>query len=364
MPEVKLAIARTHQHAGDWGAAAADYDRWVTEHPEHPSLARAEFDRAWARYQAGNESAAFQLFTNYMTQFPKHTLTRSAQHWIADYHFRHEKFDLADLNYQQIFLNTNWASSDLNYHARLMAGRSAFFRQGYNDARNYFTNLINDPKCPEAIRPEAYFELGNTIMSDKSAVATDALERYREAIVAFGKIPQLYAQSPFAPLAWGQIGNCHLQLATPDPSQFDRANEAYSNVLSSPLADVDARGNAEFGLATVFEKRAIRATGAEKTALQDEALRRFLALFEGAHLRDGETADPSLLKEAALAAARLAEEQGRWEVAASVYRRLIDTLPPMRTIADARLRRVQQMLAQLNADRLNVGLPNGEQRNR
>jgi hypothetical protein len=125
-------------------------------------------------------------------------------------------------------------------------------------------------------------------------------------------------------------------------------------VQSSPLADVDARGNAEFGLATVFEKRAARATGAEKATLQDEALRRFLALFEGAHLREGERVDPALLKEAALAAARLAEEQGRWPVAASVYRRLIDVLPPVRAIAEARLQRVQQMLDQLTADRLNV----------
>ena len=360
VPEVKLAVARTYQHAGDWAAAAAEYDQWVTNYAGHASVARAEFDRAWARYQSGNETNAFQLFTNYVARFPKETLTRSAQHWIADYYFRQEKFDLADLNYQQIFLNTNWATSDLNYHARLMAGRAAYFRQGYNDARNYLTNLIKDPKCPTNMVPEAYFELGNTIMSEKGSTATDALERYREAIVAYEKIPQLYPQSPFVPLAWGQIGNCHLQLATADPSQFDRAFEAYTNVLSSPLADVDARGSAEFGLATVFEKRAARATGAEKATLQNEALRRFLALFEGAHLREGERVDPALLKEAALAAARLAEEQGRWQVAASVYRRLIDVLPPVRAIAEARLQRVQQMLDQLTADRLNVEPVNAE----
>jgi TolA-binding protein len=360
VPEAKLAVARTYQYAGDWAAAAAEYDQWVTNYSGHASLARAEFDRAWARYQSGNETNAFQLFTNYLAQFPKHALTRSAQHWIADYYFRQEKFDLAEMNYQQIFLNTNWVTSDLNYHARLMAGRAAYFRQGYNDARNYLTNLLMDAKCPSNMVPEVYFELGNTIMSEKGSTATDALERYGQAIVAFHKIPQLFPQSPFAPLAWGQIGNCHLQLATADPAQFERAFEAYTNVLSSPLADVDARGNAEFGLATVFEKRAARATGPEKETLQDEALRRFLALFEGAHLREGERVDPALLKEGALAAARLAEEQGRWQVAASVYRRLIDVLPPVRAIAEARLQRVQQMLDQLTADRLNVESRNAE----
>ena len=57
------------------------------------------------------------------------------------------------------------------------------------------------------------------------------------------------------------------------------------------------------------------------------------------------------------------QEQGRWEVAANVYRRLIEVLPPMRAIAESRLQRVQQMLAQLNADRLNAEQSNAEQRN-
>jgi tetratricopeptide (TPR) repeat protein len=227
-----------------------------------------------------------------------------------------------------------------------MAGRAAYFRQGYNDARNYFTNLITDPRCPPAMLPETYFELGNTIMSEKGSGAADGLDRYREAIVAFGKIPRLFPESPFAPLAWGQIGNCHLQLATVDPAQFERALEAYTNVLSSAMADANARGNAEIGVATVFEKRAAGAAGAEKQQLHDEALRRYFYVFEGRHLREGETADPALVREAGLAAARLAEEQGRWEVAANVYGRLMGLLPPMRVIAEARLQRVQQILGQ------------------
>jgi TolA-binding protein len=346
IPEVRLAFARTYQHEGNWPAAVAEYDRWVTNYAGHPSLSRAEFDRAWARYLAGNETEAFQLFTNYVVRFPKNSLARWAQHWIADSYFRQEKYDLAELKYQEIFLNTNWANSDLNYHARLMAGRTAFFRQGYNDARNYFTNLLMDPHCPPALKPEAYFELGNTIMSEKASGATNALDRYREAIVAFVKIPQFFPESPFTPLAWGQIGNCHLQLATLDPVEFDRAAEAYSNAVTSPMASVNARANAEIGLANVSEKRAARATGPEKQELQDDALRRYFYVFEGRHLREGETSDPALVKEAALAAARLAEEQGRWHVAASVYGRLMERLPPMRVIAEARLQRVQQMLAQ------------------
>ncbi|MCL4179748.1 MAG: tetratricopeptide repeat protein, partial [Verrucomicrobia bacterium] len=119
VPEARLAAARMYQLEGDWATAGVEYDRWVTNYPGHASLSRAEFDRAWARYRAGNETNAFQLFTNFVAQYPRDALARWAQHWIADYYFRQEKFDLADLNYQQIFLNTNWTTSELNYHARL-----------------------------------------------------------------------------------------------------------------------------------------------------------------------------------------------------------------------------------------------------
>jgi TolA-binding protein len=346
VPEVKLAIARAYQHEGNWPAAVIEYERWVTNHVDHGALPRAQFDRAWGHYMAGNETNAFQLFSSFLNQFPQHSLSLWAQHWVADYHFREQQYELADLNYQRIFQNTNWPRSELTYHARLMAGRSAFFRQGYTDARKYLTDLIVDNNCPPSLLPEVYFELGNTIMSEKPAGTTNILARYSEAIVAFGKIPQLFPESPFTPLAWGQIGNCHLQLATEDPKQLDRAIEAYSQILNSPRANANARSSAEFGIATVHEKKAALAPLAEKTAFLNESLRRYLFVVEGRHLRDSENADPALVKEAALAAARLAEEQGRWDVAESLYRQLMELLPPMRVICESRLQRLTRLRAQ------------------
>jgi TolA-binding protein len=344
--EVRLALARSYQQEGNWTDAVAEYERWATNYPGHPSRPRAEFDRAWGHYHVGNETNALTLFTNFLAQFPKHPLAPWAQHWVADHYFRREQFDLADLNYQKIFQNTNWPVSELTFHARLMAGRAALFRQGYNDARSYFTNLIVDPQCPTNLLPEVYFELGNTLMSEPAPGTTNALTRYSEAVIAFGKIPQLFPESPFAPLAWGQMGNCYLQLASADPRQYDRALEVYTNVLASPLADVTARTTAEIGIATVCEKRAASAVGADKTSLLNEALRHYLYVVEGRQLRPNETAEPILAKEAALAGARLAEDQGRWDVAEGLYRRLMESLPPMRVICEARLQRLAQLRAQ------------------
>jgi uncharacterized protein (DUF1778 family) len=53
-----------------------------------------------------------------------------------------------------------------------------------------------------------------------------------------------------------------------------------------------------------------------------------LYVVDGKNLRENETADPFWVKKAAEEAARLAESQQLWEVAARLYRRLIDELAP------------------------------------
>jgi TolA-binding protein len=353
VPDVRLALARAHQWEGDWAAAVGIYEEWVRTHGDHPGRPQAQFDRAWGHAMSGDESNALQLFREFLDQHPGHALSPWAQHWVADHYFRQEKYDQADLNYQQIFQNPNWPRSALAYHARLMAGRSAYFRQGYSDARGYFSDLIADPDCPSALLPEVYFELGNTIMAAQPTPPAPLMSRYREAIVAYHKIPQLFPESPFTPLAWGQIANCHLQLATEDPKQFDRAMEAYQQVLQAPQADVVARSNAEFGIAAVHEKRAAALEANARAPLLDEALRRYLYVVEGRHLREHETAHPALVKEAALAAARIAEEQRRWDVAENLYYRLMDLLPPSRGLCEARLERLTQIRAASNPQAAN-----------
>jgi hypothetical protein len=116
--------------------------------------------------------------------------------------------------------------------------------------------------------------------------------------------------------------------------------------LQSPRADAIARANAGFGIAAVHEKRATAATGEEQTKLLNEALRRYLYVVEGRHLRENERADPSLVKESALAAARIAEEQRRWDVAENLYLRLMELLPPTRGLCEARLQRLTRIRAQ------------------
>jgi len=91
-----------------------------------------------------------------------------------------------------------------------------------------------------------------------------------------------------------------------DGKQYDSATNAYQFALLAPGADVSTRSQAEFGLAMTLEKMA-RLNAPESSALLDAAFLHYANLVYLKNLLDGETPDPFWLKEAGLAAGKLAE---------------------------------------------------------
>jgi TolA-binding protein len=338
LPEAELGIARTYEQEENWGKAVELYDQWLASHSEHALRPKAEFDRAWASYLAGNEGGALKYFTDFLAQFPTNALAPQAQIWIADYHYRlgGTNYVNADENYQKVFQNPSWPQkTELYFRAMMMAGRAAYARQGFKDATNYFTRLIKELtqlNTPSALLPPAYFALADTyIQYPEAGGATNTLENYKQAIEVLGKIPREFPGNSLVPAAWGRIGDCYLQVAgeTQDAKDYDRAMNAYTNALDPGLsADATWRGSAEVGLARALEMQSALASSKERTNLLNEALRHYLYVVDGKNLRENETADPFWVKKAAEEAARLAESQQLWEVAARLYRRLIDELAP------------------------------------
>jgi TolA-binding protein len=350
VPEVELAVARTFEQEGNWPEALRQYDRWAGSYTNHTSLPRVEFDRAWVNYLAENETNAFNLFTNIVARFPAHSVAQLGQYWVADYYFRHRNYDLAELNYQRVYQNTNWPPADLSLQARMMAGRAAFARQGYSDARGYFLWVVTNGT--PAFVPKAYYALADTLIRSSEASvggSTNVLENYRLALSPLEKITQSYPTNRLVPLAWGQMGLCYLQLGSADPRQYERALSAYTNALTSDLADVTARSMASVGIGMVLEKQAEQASEPEKTRLLNEALKNYLYVVEGKVLREGEASDVFWVKEAAMAAARLAKDQKRWDTAESLYLKLKDLVPPLRKTWELRLEEVEQIRSRLGS---------------
>ncbi|MBI3881886.1 MAG: tetratricopeptide repeat protein [Verrucomicrobia bacterium] len=336
-PEVHLAIARTYVQEQNWTAAIGKFDDWVRANPSHPAIARAEFDRAWVRSQAGRHTEALAMFTDFIRRFPTNELAPFTQNWLADHHFNAGAYVDAEKNYQLLYQNTNWPPTELTRNARIMAGRAALARQNYKDAQEHFKEVINDEKSPPDLAATAWFALGDAISAEPIADAAKAVDKFASAINAFGRIIQNFPNDRLVPLALGRIGDCHFQLAAQVPGRYEPASESYRKVTEHPLADVAARSQAEVGLGLVQQKLAAMRPTAEQKEPLEQALKFFLNVVYGNNLRDGETSDGSWVKVAAEAAGALLEAQGRLEEAVNVYLRAGKTVPALRPAMEKRI---------------------------
>jgi TolA-binding protein len=336
-PEVELALARTYEQENDWPMAIGVYDAWVKDFTTNTLLLpQVEYARAWANFQAGRETNAFLLFTNFIAQFPSNGLAPVAQWWVGDHFFNEGDFVNAERNYKYVF--QNWPESSLAYPAKMNAGRAAMGRFGYSDAIDYFMSLTSDTNCPPDLDAQALFAYGGALMQ-KESDTNSPLANFDQAILVFKAICQLYPESEQAALAWGEIGDCYLQL-----TNYDAATGAYTQVTNSPVASVVARSQAQVGIGLVFEKRAAQATGQEQTELLQRALQNYLDVLYGENLRDGEQANSFWMEKAGLQAAGVTEALGEWSQAMNVYRRLEELLPPLRGSLEKKIANAQEHL--------------------
>jgi TolA-binding protein len=343
LPEVELALARTLVEEEQFGAAIQRYENWLARYTNHSQVPKALYNLARTQFRAGNDTNALSLFTNFVARFPTNELAPRAQMWVGNHYYTANDFLNAERSFQMLFQNTNWSGNPLAYEARMMAGRAAFARQAYGDAEGYFTNLVNDRSCPAEIVAEAFFAYGDTLTLQ--AENPPRLQKYSEAKEAFSRVKQLFPSSPLAPAAWGRIGDCYLQLAAQDAKLYEAAAEAYREAMKSP--DVHIRSQAEVGLGKLLEKQAALRPAPENKPLLTEARDRYLNVLNGANLGDDEKPSAFWVKEAGFAAARLAEDQQDWSVAANIYRRLLKLLPPLQTVIEKRLERVLEQMRRL-----------------
>jgi TolA-binding protein len=346
IPQARFAEARAYINEGNLEAAIKQDESWLAAYTNHALRAEVEFQRATLYDKSGRPTNAFALFTNFVAQFPVHPLAPAAQNWVADYYYAQQEWPLAEQNYQKIFQNTNWTTSPLFLESRLMAAKTAFFRQAYSDAKSYLTNIITDPRSPTNLVVQALFELGDVTIEEPITGTTNKLSNYTQASIIFDRIAQKYPGDPLAPLAWGKKGDCHLQLYPTYAQSFEAASNAYSMVLQlrTDQTPPSVVNQAEYGLGLLFERAADTKEGPEKTAFLKKALAQYLNVVYGANLK-GQPPSPVFLKLAGRSAGRLAETLGEDQAALELYRRLLKDLPSMKPVWESKISALQQKLA-------------------
>lgn len=343
LPEIRLVAAKTFEEERAWPAAIAAYNAWLTTYTNQPAVAsnmvaQAWFDLARVTYRSNPDTNALMLLTNVVNRFPDNTNALLAQYLVGEYYFAQSDYGKAELHFldRALVLNNDPALCELTFRARLMAGRAAVARQSYKTARQHFDSIItNGPlyaaslPIPVSLVAEAYLFRGDIFTLEPVAGDTNNLSRFEEAINAFSKITEQFPTNEFAPVAWARIGECHFQLASQDPKRYPAAIEALRKVLDS-AADISVRSQAEWKLGVVMQRQASLRAEPERSAIEAEALDRYLRVLYGKNLRDGEQPDPYWLKRAGINAAELAEAQKKYDLAIGVYQRLLTELPPLR----------------------------------
>ena len=331
LAERQLAVAATYEQQQKWAEAIAQYESWLASFTNHPSRPQAEYYRAWDVAQAGRETNALVLFTNFVSRFPTHELAPYAQMWVADHYYNARDFIEAERNYKLLFQNTNWPPAVLSYEAQLMAGRAAVGHQDWKSAKDYFTSLYNNTNGPALdVRLQAFFEYGQTLLRVVDPTDPNKLANLEEATRIFGRLCEEYPTNRLAVPAWIERGKCYLQwaLAKQQLDSLTNAISAYQRVIALPEADVAARSEAKVGQAIALSKWAEQKAGAERTLLLKQALSNCLDVVYGTLLRDGERPDLFMTKRAGIQAFDLAESLQAWSQAVAIYQRLTNNVWP------------------------------------
>jgi len=351
LSEVRLAVARSFEAEGNWDAAIADYTAWKQDFPNHHLLPQAEFNIARDQYMAGRETNALMLFTNFIVRFPTNELAARAQFWVGDFYLRQGDSSAAEINYQLVFLNTNWPVSDLTYEARMMAGHAAMVVFNYKDAISYFENLLV-PSCPPDLRVQATFAFADATIGQDSTNAADL----QHAVDSLQTIVQTRSNRWEAAQAWGRIGDCYFSMGTRDPNRYVDAISNYNRVINAPAALSEARNQARFALGATIEKQAALKSGDDKTALLKQALSQYAdAFFQGLH--DPEGAPLYWIRRSGLAAGQMAESLQRWELAVDIYGKLKESLPVLAPICDRRISKANEHLSGTTATLPPISVP-------
>lgn len=345
-PVAELLIAESYTREGKWTNALSSYSGWLTRFPTNQELRpNAEYYLAWTTYGSGAESNAFSMFTNFVETYPEHSLAPQAQFWIGEYYLRQQNYTNAEINFRRLYQNTNWPVSKLHYQARMQEGRAAYARQGYNNAQDLFTGIVNekDPPYPQVVA-EAFFALGDCLWA-QAATSTNAFRQYVVASTAFINITSKFPTNEVAPKAWGNLGNVYFQLAQQEPDYYKKATNAYQQVLMHPLASAADRSEAEIGIAIVMTKLAESAVmNRDRRALLDKAQVHLQRVLYEQNLTPEEKPDRTMQKRAGLEAALIAEGAQDWRAAVGIYERLKQIFPQLSGDLDRKLARVKSLV--------------------
>jgi outer membrane protein assembly factor BamD (BamD/ComL family) len=270
--------------------------------PTTAAAERADYLSIWVEEAAGgNETKVIELAKKFLEQHALSPFASAVRMKLAELYYRRQDFANAQTQFELISQNN--ADSSLAEKALFFAAESAMSSMGEHSldrALVLFDQVVqkNGPLRWAARNRQAVIER-------KLGKAKDALALYDEVLKSDAPVSEKRE-------ALCGKGDVFSEAGATDPNNYERAIEAYDQLASDKDAPIDWRNQALFKKGLCLEKKGDRAS----------ALATFYKIVDD-EARPDQHRELFWYYKAGFNAARLLEEDSKWESAAAIYDKLV-----------------------------------------
>ena len=268
---------------------------------------RAEYLSIWIEdASSGNDTKVIELARQFLEKHATSSFAPDVRMKLAETYYRLQDFANAQTHFQ--ILGQQEPPTPFTEKATFFAGESAMSSMGENALERALVLFEQVVRQNGELRWAARNE--QALIERKLGKPRDALLLYDEVL----KGPAKPVDKREAVCGKGDI---YVELASEDPKNYDRAIEAYDQLANDAHDPGHWRNQALFKKGVALEKKAER----------EAALTTFYEVLE-AQVRPGRPPEFFWFYKAGFNAARLLEENSKWESAAAIYQRLVAAAGP------------------------------------
>jgi outer membrane protein assembly factor BamD (BamD/ComL family) len=299
---VGLAELAFHSSPPRLDEARKDLDHAAAAKPRAAAAERAGYLRIWVEETAGaDESKVIEFAKRFLEQHGQSRFAPEVRMKLAELYYRRQDFANAQTQFE-ITAQQN-PNNSLGEKALFFAAESAMSSMSEHSLDRALVLFDQVVQKNGAMRWAARNE--QAVIERKLGKPKDALALYDEVLKSDGGAPEKRE-------ALCGKGDIFFEAGATDPSNYQRAIEAYDQLAADMEGSIHWRNQALFKKALCLEKKGDRA-GALATLyeiLEDES-------------HPGEHRELFWYYKAGFNAARLLEEDSKWESAAAIYDKLV-----------------------------------------
>jgi TolA-binding protein len=311
-----LAIGQSFYREGKYDEALAELEQLSARGPDDELAQRALYHRGWAWAMKGQEeSKTLPDFTEFLKKYPQSPVAPEVQFWLADYFLRKKDYVKAQEQFQS--LTETYPASGIADKAQYFAARAAYSRQDFKTAIDLFEGLLK--KFPESsFRCDARFGEGDALTE---------LNQFDNALIVFDTLVKEFPDCYVLCEALGRKGDCQETL-----TRHEDAVATFHKALDC-AQDPTMRNQLIWKLGLSLER----------AGKLDEAMQAYSKPLyeETASSESNEPPERFWLCKAARDAARMKEQQQQWRDAITLYQKLIESCPDMKTLAEDKIRKIR-----------------------